>query len=251
MDLRFDGKTIIVTGGTSGIGAATCVELGASGATVIVAGRGMAKAENMVAQIVGGGGKAHAVQVDVADAVSVQAMVRFAVETTGSLYGLVNNAGISGPSAPTGEHDLGAWKQVIDTNLSGVFYGMRCAIAEMVRTGAGSIVNVASILGSVGFAGAVGYVSAKHGVVGMTKNAALEYATKGIRVNAVGPGFIHTPMVDNALNPSAQDLVSSKHALGRMGTPEEVAALIVFLLSERASFMTGSYYLVDGGYTAQ
>ncbi len=140
---------------------------------------------------------------------------------------------------------------MIDTNLSGVFYGMRYAIPEMVRTGAGSIVNVASILGSVGFAGAVGYVSAKHGVVGMTKNAALEYATKGIRVNAVGPGFIHTPMVDNALNPSAQDLVSSKHALGRMGTPEEVAALIVFLLSERASFMTGSYYLVDGGYTAQ
>lgn len=251
MDLRFDGKTIIVTGGTSGIGAATCVELGASGATVIVAGRDMAKAGNVVSQIVREGGKAHAVRVDVADAVSVQAMVRFAIETTGSLYGLVNNAGISGPSAPTGEHDLEAWKQVIDTNLSGVFYGMRYAIPEMVRAGAGSIVNVASILGSVGFAGAVGYVSAKHGVVGMTKNAALEYAAKGIRVNAVGPGFIHTPMVDNALNPSAQDLVSSKHALGRMGTPEEVAALIVFLLSERASFMTGSYYLVDGGYTAQ
>jgi NAD(P)-dependent dehydrogenase (short-subunit alcohol dehydrogenase family) len=233
------------------LGAATCVELGASGATVIVAGRDMAKAENMVAQIVREGGKAHAVRVDVADAVSVQAMVRFAVETTGSLYGLVNNAGISGPSAPTGEHDLGAWQQVINTNLSGVFYGMRYAIPEMVRTGAGSIVNVASILGSVGFAGAVGYVSAKHGVVGMTKSAALEYAAKGIRVNAVGPDFIHTPMVDNVLDPSTQDLVSSKHALVRMGTPEEVAALIVFLLSARASFMIDSYYLVDGGYTAQ
>ncbi len=211
----------------------------------------MPKAEKAVAQIVREGGKAHAVWVEVADAVSVQAMVRFAVETTGSLYGLVNNAGISGPSTPKGEHDLDAWKQVIETNLSGVFYGMRYAIPEMVDTGAGSIVNVSSIPGRVGFAGAVGYVSAKHGLVGMSKNSALEYAAKGLRVNAVGPGFIHTPMVDDALDPSTRDLVSSKLALGRMGTSEEVAALIVFLLSERASFMTGSYHLVDGGYTAQ
>ena len=251
MDLRFDGKTIIVTGGGSGIGAATCMELAASGATVIVAGRTMQGVERVVKHIVDSGGQAHAVAVDVADAASVEAMVRFAVEKTGSLYGLVNNAGIGGQIAPTGDYDLAAWKQVTDINLSGVFYGMRLAIPEMVKAGTGSIVNIASILGSVGFAGSVGYVAAKHGVVGMTKNAALEYGAQGIRVNSVGPGFIHTPMVDTSLNKTTQDVLSSKHALGRMGTSEEVAALIVFLLSEQASFITGSYHLVDGGYTAQ
>lgn len=164
---------------------------------------------------------------------------------------MVNNAGIGGQIAPTADYDLAAWKQVTDINLSGVFYGIRFAIPEMVKAGGGSIVNVASILGSVGFAGSVAYVSAKHGVVGMTKNAALEYAGQGVRVNAVGPGFIHTPLVDNALDKPTQDFLNGKHALGRMGTSEEVAALIVFLLSDRASFITGSYHLVDGGYTAQ
>ena len=251
MDLRFDGKTIIVTGGGSGIGAATCIELGASGATVIVADRDLPGAEKVAAQITGSGGKAHAVAVDVADAPSVEAMVRLAVVTTGNLHGLVNNAGIGGKIAPTGEYDLAAWKQVIDINLSGVFYGMRFALPEMAKAGSGAIVNVASILGSVGFEGSVGYVSAKHGVIGMTKNAALEYARKGVRVNSVGPGFIHTPLVDNSLDKATQEFLNSKHAFGRMGTSEEVAALIVFLLSDRASFITGSYHLVDGGYTAQ
>lgn len=251
MDLRFDGKTIIVTGGGSGIGAATCVELGVSGAVVVVADRDMSGAENVVAQITGAGGKAHAVAVDVADAGSVEAMVRLAVDRTGSLYGLVNNAGIGGAITRTGEYDLAAWKQVTDINLSGVFYGLRFAIPEMLKAGGGSIVNVASILGSVGSAGSVGYVSAKHGVVGMTKSAALEYAKQGIRVNSVGPGYIHTPLVDTSLDKATQDVLNGKHAFGRMGTSEEVAALIVFLLSDRASFITGSYHLVDGGYTAQ
>ena len=251
MDLRFDGKTIIVTGGGSGIGAATCLELGASGAVVIVADRDLPGAEAVARKITGAGGKAHAVAVDVADAGSVEAMVRFAVDTTGGLYGLVNNAGIGGKSAPTGDYEVEAWKQVVDINLSGVFHGMRFAIPEMIKAGAGSIINVASILGSVGFAGSVGYVSAKHGVVGMTKNAALEYAQKGVRVNSVGPGFIHTPRVDKSLDQATQEFLNGKHAMGRMGTAEEVAALIVFLLSERASFITGSYHLVDGGYTAQ
>lgn len=251
MDLRFDGKTIIVTGGSSGIGAACCVELAASGATVIVADRDLPGAQQVAAQITAAGGKAYAVAVDVADPASVEAMVRFAIDQTGSLYGLVNNAGIGGQIAPTGEYDLAAWKQVTDINLSGVFYGLRFAIPEMVKAGGGAIVNMASILGSVGFAGTVGYVSAKHGVVGMTKNAALEYAAQGVRINAVGPGFIHTPMVDNSLDPAIQEVLATKHAMGRLGTSEEVAALVVFLLSDRASFITGSYHLVDGGYTAQ
>ena len=251
MDLRFDGKTVIVTGGGSGIGAATARELGASGATVVVADRDLPGAEKVAAGIAATGGRAHAVAADVADPASVEAMIRFATDRTGGLHGLVNNAGIGGPIAPTGDYDIGGWQQVVDINLSGVFYGIRFAVPVMQKAGGGTIVNVASILGSVGFAGSVAYVSAKHAVVGMTKTAALDHAASGIRVNAVGPGFIHTPLVDKSLDKATQDFLNGKHALGRMGTSEEVAALIVFLLSDRASFITGSYHLVDGGYTAQ
>ncbi len=251
MDLRFDRKTIIVTGGGSGIGAATVEELGASGATVIVADLDMDHAKGVVDTVTKKGGKAHAFKVDVAKADEVEAMVRFAVEKTGALHGIVNNAGIGGPIAPTGSYDLEGWQKVIDINLSGVFYGMRYAIPEIEKAGGGAVVNVASILGSVGFAGSAAYVSAKHGVVGATKNAALEHSEAGVRINAVGPGFIHTPLVTSSLDEDTLKFLESKHAVNRLGQPEEVAALIVFLLSDRASFITGSYHLVDGGYTAQ
>lgn len=251
MDLRFDGKTIIVTGGGSGIGAATAEELGASGATVIVADINLAHAEGIASAIMKNGGQAHAFAADVAKPDQVQAMVAFAVEKTGALHGIVNNAGIGGPAAPTGSYDIDSWKKVIDINLSGVFYGMRFAIPEIEKAGGGAIVNVASILGSVGFANSTAYVSAKHGVLGATKNAALEHAATGVRVNAVGPGFINTPMVADALDAATLKFLEGKHAMNRLGRSEEVAALIVFLLSDRASFITGSYHLVDGGYTAQ
>lgn len=251
MDLRFDGKTVIVTGGGSGIGAATAEELASSGATVVVADLNLEHAEQVVKGITDKGGKAYPFAVDVAKADQVKAMVDFAVAKTGALYGIVNNAGIGGPAAPTGSYDLDAWQKVIDINLSGVFYGMRFAIPEIEKAGGGAVVNVASILGSVGFANSTAYVSAKHAVLGATKNAALEHAAGGVRVNSVGPGFIHTPLVANALDGATLKFLEGKHALNRLGRSEEVAALIVFLLSERASFITGSYHLVDGGYTAQ
>ena len=251
MDLRFDGQTVIVTGGGSGIGAATAEELASSGATVIVADLYLEHAEKVVKGITDHGGKASPFAVDVAKADQVKAMVDFAVAKTGAIHGIVNNAGIGGPAAPTGSYDLEGWQKVIDINLSGVFYGMRFAIPEIEKAGGGAVVNVASILGSVGFANSTAYVSAKHAVVGATKNAALEHAAGGVRVNSVGPGFIHTPLVANALDEATLKFLEGKHALNRLGRSEEVAALIVFLLSERASFITGSYHLVDGGYTAQ
>lgn len=251
MHLRFDGKTVIVTGGGSGIGAATAEELASSGATVIVADLHLEHAEQVATGITDKGGKAQAFAVDVAKADQVKAMVDFAVVKTGALYGIVNNAGIGGPIAPTGSYDIDSWQKVININLSGVFYGMRFAIPEIEKAGGGAVVNVASILGSVGFANSTAYVSAKHAVLGATKNAALEHAAGGVRVNSVGPGFIHTPLVANALDDATLKFLEGKHALNRLGRSEEVAALIVFLLSERASFITGSYHLVDGGYTAQ
>lgn len=251
MDLRFDDRTIIVTGGGSGIGAATAQELGESGATVIVADLDLAHANDITSAITAKGGKAHAFEVDVAKADQVAAMVDFAVDKTGALHGIVNNAGIGGAQEPTGGYDLDSWQQVINVNLSGVFYGMRYAIPKIEEAGGGAVVNVASILGSVGFANSPAYVSAKHGVVGATKNAALEHAAGGVRVNAIGPGFIMTPLVEGALDEETLKFLESKHALNRLGRVEEVSALIVFLLSDRASFITGSYHLVDGGYTAQ
>jgi len=251
MNIRFDQQTAIVTGGAAGIGAAIADMLGASGATVVVVDLKEDAAEGRAARIRENGGKAHAFAADVSDPEAVEAMVDFAVKTTGGLHLLVNNAGIGGPPAPTGSYPLDGWKKVIDVNLDGVFYGMRYGIPAIAAAGGGSVVNIASILGSVGFASSPAYVAAKHGVVGLTKNAALEHASDNIRVNAIGPGFIRTPLLDANLDEETMNFLATKHALGRLGEPAEVAALALFLLSKQASFITGSYHLVDGGYTAQ
>ncbi|KPP93624.1 MAG: Dehydrogenase [Rhodobacteraceae bacterium HLUCCA08] len=246
MPYDFNGKTAIVTGGSSGIGAAICRHLARDGATVIVADLDIEPAETLAAEIGG-----HAVKVDTAQPDQVQAMIAFAVEKGGALHHIVNNAGIGGTPGPVGEYPLEDWDRIIGVNLSGVFYGMRYAIPEIEAAGGGSIVNMASILGTVGFATAGAYVAAKHGVVGLTKVAAMEYAQRGIRVNSVGPGFIRTPLLDANLDEATLTGIAAMHPVGRLGTADEVATLTCYLLSEEASFITGSYHLVDGGYTAQ
>ena len=176
----------------------------------------------------------------------------FALSKMGRLDFACNNAGIGGEQNPTGAYSVEGWDKVIATNLSGIFYGMRYEIPAMLKTGGGSIVNMASILGQVAFAGAPAYVAAKHGIVGLTRSAAVEYAKQGIRVNAVGPGFIQTPMISAVdSEPTMHAALVAMHPIGRLGQPEEVAELVMWLSSNKASFVTGSYYAVDGGYLAQ
>ena len=245
MPTEFAGKVAIVTGGASGIGAACARQLAAGGAKVVVADLHEEQAMTLAEEIDGAG-----FALDVSSPEQVEAMVAFAEERFGALHLAVNNAGIGGPSAPVGEYSLEDWRRVIDVNLNSVFYSMRFELPAIERAGGGAIVNMTSILGSVGFQGSSAYVAAKHGVVGLTKEAAVSYAARGIRINAVGPGFIDTPLLAN-LEKDVYDGLVSLHPVGRLGTSEEVAELTCFLLSERAPFINGSYHLVDGGYTAR
>lgn len=251
MSQRFADKVALVTGAASGIGEAIAHQLAREGAAVVVADLEQENVDRVARAITEQGGKAKGFAMDVSQAEANEAAVSCAIQHFGALHHAVNNAGIGGPAGSTADYPIEGWQRVIDVNLNGVFYGLKYQIPAMIGAGGGSIVNMASILGSVGFAGAPAYVAAKHAVVGLTKNAALEYADKGIRINSVGPGFIKTPLVDAGLDAEAQKFIVSQHAQGRMGTSKEVSELTCFLLSDQASFITGSYHLVDGGYTAR
>ena len=244
-------KVAIVTGGGSGIGRAISLLYAAEGAKLVISDVDEKGGNQTVAEIKAKGGEAIFVKADTSKPDDSKNVVEQAVKQFGGLHIAVNNAGIGGPLKPTGEYPIDGWDKVISINLSGVFYGLRYQIPAMLASGGGSIVNIASILGKVGAPGSPAYVAAKHGVIGLTEAAALEYAKQKIRINSIGPGYIVTPLLTNTLNAEAMKGLESLHPMGRLGTSEEVAELALWLNSDKASFVTGSYYNVDGGYLAQ
>ncbi|HEY0970998.1 MAG TPA: glucose 1-dehydrogenase [Gemmatimonadales bacterium] len=245
-------KTLIVTGAASGIGRAVALAAAREGANVVVADLAEAGGEETV-RLIGEsapGAKALFVRADASSPADHEALASAAVARFGALHAACNNAGIGGELNPIAAMSLEGWQRAIDVNLSGVFYAMRAQLPRMLEAGGGAIVNVASILGQVAERRSAGYVAAKHGVVGLTQTAALEYATRGVRVNAVGPGYIDTPLLAGVPDEVRASLVAL-HPMGRLGRAAEVAELVVWLASARASFVTGSYYAVDGGYLAR
>jgi NAD(P)-dependent dehydrogenase (short-subunit alcohol dehydrogenase family) len=248
--MELKDRVAIVTGAGSGIGRDVAVVFARAGARVVVSDIAEAGARETVAQITSQGGTAHFVKADTSQPGDNEQLVGETVKKFGALHVAVNNAGVGGPAAFTGEYPIDGWDKVIAVNLSGVFYGMRYQIPAMKAAGGGSIVNMSSILGQVAFRGSPAYVAAKHGVLGLTKTAAVEYAPLNIRVNAVGPGFIRTPLLDT-MNEDTLKALAGMHPMNRLGTVAEVSSMVLWLASDQASFVTGAYFAVDGGYLAQ
>lgn len=244
-----NNKVALVTGAGSGIGLAIAQAYAKEGAKVIVSDINEEHGNEAVAKIKSEGGEAAFVKADTSNAEEVEALVKSTVEIYGRLDIACNNAGIGGEQELTGDYSLDGWRKVLSINLDGVFYGCKYELEQMDKNGGGVIVNIASIHGTVAAPLSSAYTSAKHAVVGLTKNIGAEYGQKNIRCNAVGPGYIETPLLDSASGDMKEALIA-KHPMGRLGRSEEVAELVLFLSSDKSSFMTGGYYLVDGGYTA-
>lgn len=248
---QLENKVAIITGAGSGIGKATALLFAKEGAKVVVSDINVEHGKEVVDEITAAGGEAHFVKADSSSPEDNERLVKETVSHFGALHIAVNNAGIGGEINKVGDMSVEGWNKVLAINLSGVFYGMKFQIPEMVKAGSGSVINIASILGQAGFANSAGYVAAKHGVVGLTKSAGWEYARENVRVNSIGPGFIYTGLVnEESMGKDAINFLESKHAFGRLGQPEEIAALCLFLASDASSFITASYYPVDGGYLA-
>lgn len=247
-----ENKVALVTGSGSGIGKAIALLYASEGAKVVVSDIDEKGGDETVSLIKSKGGEAIFIKADTSKPSDHKSLVEQTVKKYGGLHIACNNAGIGGELAPIGEYPIDGWDKIISINLSGVFYGLHYQIPAMLTSGGGgSIVNMASILGMVGTKNLSGYVAAKHGVVGLTKTAALEYADKKIRVNAVGPGYINTPLLTDTLDEASIKSLAGLHPIGRLGTAEEIAELVLWLSSSKSSFVTGSYYTIDGGYTAQ
>ena len=252
---RVEGKVALVTGGASGLGAETGRRLAREGARVILTDLAAEAGQAVADEILAAGGQAAFLAHDVTDEARWIEVVAEVVRRHGSLDVLVNSAGVGNGGEPILEATLEGWRRVVGINLDGTFLGVRHAAPVMAAAGRGSIVNLSSILGKVGFPGTAAYCASKGGVTLLTKAVALELAPLGVRVNSVHPGFIDTPMVVTAFRESEsenemRDLVISRHAMGRLGVPREIADAIVFLASDESSFMTGSELVIDGGYTA-
>lgn len=247
------GKVAVVTGGSAGIGRSAALALAAEGAAVVLSDLDDERGNAVAGEIVAKGGRAAFVHADVSDDEQVEAMVRRAVVEFGGLDLAFNNAGIEGDRAPTHECTPENWHRTLAVNLTGVWSCMRHEIPKMLERGAGSIVNCSSVAGLVGFASIPAYVASKHGIVGLTRTAALEYAEAGVRVNAICPGVIDTEMVGRFTggDEEATSAMVAMEPIGRMGRPEEIADAVVWLCSDRSSFTTGQAIAVDGGFVAR
>ncbi len=250
LEIDFEGRTVLITGAATGIGRATALAFAAARASVVI-GDVDPRAETTVSDIVAAGGKAVFQKTDVSDSAQVQALVARAVSEFGTLDVAFNNAGLLPPTAPLAEQTEDDWARTLRVDVTGVFLCLKHELAQMVKAGRGAIVNTASVAGLRADPGMAPYVAAKHAVVGLSKAAAIDYATQGIRVNAIAPGLVRTPMTERWLNdPQIRERVLADSPIGRAAEPEDIAALVLFLASDLANIITGAVYPIDGARTA-